>query len=100
MTKRTKISRLSLAILVATVTVAVGLFGLSRDLNQRDNLRLLTLQARDARTSVTALLSVIESDLSSAGSVAAATNASPAALDKLETAIPSLGIFTTLTVFH
>jgi signal transduction histidine kinase len=100
MTRKVAPGRLSLAILLAAVVAAVGLFGFSRDLNQRDNRRLLTLEARDARTSVTSLISQIEASLSSAGSVAATTNASPAALDNLTTAIPGLDIFTTLTVLH
>jgi signal transduction histidine kinase/CheY-like chemotaxis protein len=94
------LSRLSVAILIVAVVLAVGLFGVSRNLNQRDNLRLLTLQAGDAKTSVTSLLSVIDSDLSSVGAVAAATDATPASLNKLATAIPALSIFSTLTVLH
>jgi signal transduction histidine kinase/CheY-like chemotaxis protein len=94
------VSRLSLAIVLLAVAGAVGLFSFSREANQRDNLRLLTLQARDAKTSVNSLLATIESDLSSVGSVAAATNANAAELDKLVTAIPSLQLFTTLTVLH
>ena len=100
MTRRIRLSRLSVAILVVAVVLSIGLFGVSRDLNQRDNHRLLTLQAGDERTSVTSLLSVIDSDLSSVGSVAAATDATQASLDRLVTAIPALGIFTTLTVVH
>jgi signal transduction histidine kinase len=100
MTRKMTLGQLSLAILLVSVVVAVGLFGFSRDVNQRDDRRLLTLEARDARTSVTSLIAQIESSLSSAGSVAATTNASPTALDNLTTAIPALGIFTTLTVVH
>jgi signal transduction histidine kinase len=100
MTGRMAISRLSLVIVLLTVAGAAGLFTFSRDLNQRDNLRLLTLQARDAKTSVTSLLATIESDLSTVGSVSAATNADPVALKKLVAAIPSLSIFTTLTVLY
>jgi signal transduction histidine kinase/CheY-like chemotaxis protein len=100
MTRKVTLGRLSLIILLVSVVVAVGLFAFSRDLNQRDNRSLLTLEAKNARTSVTSLISQIESSLASAGSVAATTNASPAALDNLTTAIPALGIFTTLTVLH
>ncbi|HUC36904.1 MAG TPA: ATP-binding protein [Acidimicrobiales bacterium] len=100
MNHRMGFSRLALAVLVLAVAVAVGLFAFSRDLNQRDARRLLSFQASDARTSVTSLLAEIESDLSSVGSVAGATDASPGALDKLVTEIPSLSIFTTLTVVH
>ncbi len=100
MKRRMPFSRLSLAIVLLAVAGAVGLFSFSREANQRDNLRLLTLQARDAKTSVNSLLATFESDLSSVGSVAAATNANAAELDKLATAIPSLQLFTTLTVLH
>ncbi|MGH9030008.1 MAG: hypothetical protein ACRDV4_10410 [Acidimicrobiales bacterium] len=100
MKSKMRLSKLSVAILVAALALAVGMFGFSRELNQRASHRLLTSQAADARTSVTSFVSLFESTLSSAGSVAAATDASPAALGKLTSAVPSLGLFTTLTVLH
>ncbi len=98
--RKTRISRLSLAILVAAAVIAAGMFVFSRDLNQRNNQRLLSLEAREAKTSIVSLIAQIESTLSSEGSVAAATNANPASLQKLETAIPELKIFSTLTVLR
>jgi len=94
------LSRLSVAILVVAVAMALGLFSLTRELNQRDSRRLLALQASNARTTMTSLMSQFESPLASVGSVAAASDASPAALDELTTAIPSLNEFSTLTVLR
>jgi signal transduction histidine kinase len=100
MTRKMPFSRLSCAIVVLAVVVAIGLFSFSRAANQRDGRRLLTLQATEARTSVTSVLASFESDVSSVGSVAAATDGNSVSLDKLAAALPSLKIFTTLTVLH
>ena len=100
MTHRMTLSRLSVVILVVAVAVALGLFSLTRELNQSDSRRLLALQASNARTTMTSLMSQFESPLASVGSVAAASDANPAALDELTTAIPSLNQFSTLTVLR
>lgn len=98
--RRLRHSWVSLVILLVALIVATGMFALSRELNQRDSRRLLTFQATDARTSVTALIAQVEAAMSSVGSVAASTNGSPVALDRLMTAIPSLEAFSTLSVLH
>jgi len=73
-TVRKRRRRVSFAVSVVAVALAAGMFSLSRDLNQRDSHRLLTSEATDAKTSVTSLIAQIESTMSSAGSVAAATD--------------------------
>ncbi len=95
-----RLTRLSLAILVTAIALSAGTFTLIRELNQRDTSRLLTLEAGQARTTMTSIISVLESAMSSAGSVAAASNGSPAALGSLTRAIPSLTFFTALAVAH
>lgn len=100
MRRPVRLGRLSLAIVVVSVAIAVGLFGFTRSLNQRDSRRLLTLQAGNARTAMTSLMSQFESPLTSLGSVASATRDSSPALQEMLTAFPSLGLFTTLTVLH
>ena len=100
MTRKMPFSGLACAIVVLAVLLSIGLFGFSRAANQRDGRRLLTLQATEARTSVTAVLGSFESAVSSVGSVAASTDANSVSLSRLATALPSLKIFTTLTVLH
>jgi signal transduction histidine kinase len=99
-TRRMTLSRLSFVILVVALAAALGLFSLTRALNQSDSRRLLVLQANNARTTMTSLISQFESPLASVGSVAAASDANPAALHELTTAIPSLNLFSTLTVLR
>jgi signal transduction histidine kinase len=91
---------LSTAVLVAAVVLGGGMFALTRHVNDRDQQRLLTLQAQDARTTITALMSQIESTMSSVGSVAAATGGDPNAVTRLASADPSLALFSTLSVLH
>src|SRR6202023_1367563 len=66
----------------------------------RDQQRLLTLQAQNAKTTIAALMTQIKSTMSSVGSVATATGGDPAAVGRLATADPSLAIFSVLTVLH
>jgi hypothetical protein len=63
-----------LLIVVVALALAVGMFTLSNNVGQRDQQRLAVFQAQNVRTGVTALISQIESTMSSVGSVAAATN--------------------------
>jgi signal transduction histidine kinase/CheY-like chemotaxis protein len=100
MTRKIPFSRLACAIVVLAVLLSIGLFSFSRAANQRDGRRLLTLQATEARTSVTAVLGSFESAVSSVGSVAASTDANSVSLSRLAATLPSLKIFTTLTVLH
>ncbi len=92
--------RLSVAVVAAALVLGSGMYFLSRDANQRDKTRLVTLQAQDAKTAFSALIGQIESSMSSVGSVAAATNSDPAAMERLATADPSVGIFSAMAVLH
>jgi len=76
------------------------MFALTRHINERDQDRLLTLQAQNARTTITALVSQIESTMSSVGTVAAATNGSADAVHRLANADPSLDLFSALAILH
>ncbi len=76
------------------------MFALVRNVDARDQKSLLTSQARDARTTIAALMSQIESTLSSVGSVAAATDGNPQAINRLATADPSLDLVAALVVLH
>jgi len=91
---------LSAGVLVSALVLSGGMFALTSHSNGRDQQRLLIAQAQDARTTITALMSSIESTMSSVGSVAAATNGSPGAVDKLATVDPTLDIFSVLAVLH
>ena len=82
------------------VLLAVGLFVLSRDDNQRDEQHLVTLQAGDAKTTFTSVLAELESIMSPLGSVSAATDASPTALSRLTSSDPTLKAFPSLQVFR
>ena len=90
MTRKIPFSRLACAIVVLAVLLSIGLFSFSRAANQRDGRRLLTLQATEARTSVTAVLGSFESAVSSVGSVAASTDANSVSLSRLAATLPSL----------
>jgi len=100
MKRKFRFSRFSMAIVLVAVAVGAGMFVLSRQLNQRDSHRLLTLQAGDAQSSVTSLMAQLESTISSVGAVAAATNANPAALQQLTKVVSGLDIFETIAVLH
>jgi signal transduction histidine kinase len=76
------------------------MFSLSRAANHRDEQRLVTLQAQDAKTAFTALIGQIETSMSSVGSVAAATNSAPAAMERLAASDPSVGIFSAIATLH
>ena len=91
---------LSVAAAVAAVALATGMFTLSRDVTDRDNQRLATFQAQNAKTTFTALISQIESTIASVGSVAAATDGAPTAIDHLTAADPATGIFSGLAILH
>ena len=91
---------MSLAVLVASVVLGIGMFALSRHANQRDETRLLTSQAQDARTTITATIGEIDSTLSSLGYVADATNGDPDAFTRLAATDPAMQIFPALTVLH
>ncbi len=91
---------LSAVVLAAALVLGGGMFALTRNVNARDQRRLLTAQAKDARTTITALITQIESTMSSVGSVAAATDGDPAAVNRLATADPSLDVVSALVVLH
>jgi len=76
------------------------MFGLTRHINDRDQQRLLTLQAQNARTTITALMSQIESTMSSVGTVAVATGGDPSAVSRLATTDPAVALFSALAVLH
>ena len=88
------------AVLVASVVLGVGMFALSRHANQREESRLLSSQAQDARTAITASMGQLESTLSSVGSVADATSGDPAAFGRLAQTDPVVRVFAALAVFH
>ena len=91
---------LSIAVVVAALVLGLGMFSLSNAANHRDEKRLVTLQAQDAKTAFTALISQIESSMSSVGSVAAATNSNATAIERLAAADPSIGIFSVMATLH
>jgi hypothetical protein len=91
---------LSVAIMAAALVLAGGMFTLSRNVTQRDEQRLTVFEADNAKTAVTALISQIESTMSSVGSVAAATNGDPAAVNRLAAADPNVAIFSALAILH
>ena len=91
---------LSAVVVAAALVLGGGMFALTRNVNARDQRRLLTAQAKDARTTITALITQIESTMSSVGSVAAATDGDPAAVNRLATADPSLDVVSALVVLH
>jgi signal transduction histidine kinase len=76
------------------------MFILSRNVTEHDNQRLAAFQAQNVKTAVTALISQIDSAISSVGSVAAATNGNADAVDRLATADPAVDIFTALAILH
>ena len=92
--------RLSVVILVAALALGGGMYVLSSNVTHRDSERLLTFQAQNVKTTVTALIGQIESTMSSVGSVAAATGGSPVAVNRLAEADSGLDFFTTLVVLH
>ena len=92
--------RVSLAIGVIALALAVGMFTLSNSVRQRDEQRLAVFQAQNVKTGVTALVSQIESTMSSVGSVAAATDGAPSAVNRLATSDPSMDIFSALAILH
>jgi signal transduction histidine kinase len=92
--------RLSLIIAVAALVLAGGMFTLSRNVTERNNQRLAVFEADNAKTAVTALISQIESTMSSVGSVAVATAGDPDALSRLASADPSMDIFSAVAILH
>lgn len=84
----------------AALILGLAMFSLSRAANHRDEQRLVTLQAQDAKTAFTALIGQIETSMSSVGSVAAATNSAPAAMERLAASDPSVGIFSAIATLH
>jgi signal transduction histidine kinase/CheY-like chemotaxis protein len=91
---------LSVVVVAAALVLGLGMFSLSRTANQRDEKRLVTLQAQDAKTAFSSLIGQIESSMSSLGSVAAATNSDPAAMEHLAAADPSVGTFSVTATLH
>jgi signal transduction histidine kinase len=91
---------LSVAVMVAALVLAGGMFTLSRNVTQRDARRLVVFEADNARTSVTALISQIETGMSSLGAVAAATNGDPEAVNRLTATEPSMDIFSAMAILH
>ena len=91
---------LSVVVAAAAIVLGAGMFVLAHTANQRDEKRLVTLQAQDAKTAFTALIGQIESSMSSVGSVAAATDSNPQAMERLSAADPSVGIFSVMVTLH
>ncbi len=91
---------LSIGVVAVTFVLAGGMFTLSRNVTERDDQRLVVLQAQSIKTAVTALVAQITSTVSSVGSVAAATDGNPASLDHLASSDASFDIFTALAVLH
>ena len=91
---------LSLVVVAGALILAGGMFTLSRNVTERDNQRLAAFQAQNVKTGVTALISQIDSAISSVGSVVAATNGNADAVDRLAKADPAVDIFTALTILH
>jgi signal transduction histidine kinase len=87
-------------VVAAALILGLAMFSLSRAANHRDEQRLVTLQAQDAKTAFTALIGQIETSMSSVGSVAAATNSAPAAMERLAASDPSVGIFSAIATLH
>ena len=87
---RRRMRWLPVAAMVCALALGAGLFTLARHVNTHDQQHLLTSQAQDARTTISALMGTIESTMSSVGSVAAATDGAQAAIDRLAVDDPSL----------
>jgi signal transduction histidine kinase len=90
----------SLAVAAAALVLAVGMFFLTSAATHHDEQRLATLQAEDAKTAFSAIIGQIESSMSSVGSVAAATDSSSPAIDRLAASDPSVAIFSAIAVLH
>jgi len=90
----------SIGVLAGATVLAGGMFTISRNVTERDNQRLVVFQAENIETAVTALIGQVESTMSSVGSVAAATDGDPAAVNRLAGADPSIGIFSALAILH
>ena len=91
---------LAAGVLAVALILGGGMFALISHSNGRDQQRLLQAQAQDAQTTFTALISSLESAMSSAGAVAAVTNGDPAAFNRLTTADSSEDIFSAMAVLH
>jgi signal transduction histidine kinase len=91
---------LSAVVLAAALVLGGGMFALTTHVNDRDQQRLLTFQAQDTKTTITALVNQIQSTMSSVGSVAVATGGDPGALGRLAASDPSLILFSALAVLH
>jgi signal transduction histidine kinase/CheY-like chemotaxis protein len=91
---------LSVGVVGVALVLAGGMFSLSRNVTQRDNQRLVVLQAQSIKTAVTSEIAQIESTMSSVGSVAAATNGNPSAMTRLAGADASVDIFSALAILH
>src|SRR5579862_7847706 len=97
---RRRLRWLPVAVMVCALALGAGMFALARHVNSRDQQRLLTSQAQDARTTIDALMGQIESTMSSVGSVAAATGGDQGAVNRLANADPTVGVFSALAVLH
>ncbi|MHB8439374.1 MAG: hypothetical protein ACYDD4_09455, partial [Acidimicrobiales bacterium] len=86
--------------IAVAVLLGAATFLLGRGLNERDSRNLLALDATNAQTSVTAIISQFESALSSAGQVAAATHGDRAILANLRNTVPALQIFSALAIIE
>ena len=95
---RPRLSRTSALILLFSVLIAFGLSTLSVTINDRDNRRLLDLQANDSAFSITSLLAQFEGTMSSYASVASATGGDPAALANVANQEQGMGAFAALAV--
>ncbi|MHB8450932.1 MAG: hypothetical protein ACYDAQ_10860, partial [Mycobacteriales bacterium] len=86
--------------LVAVLAGSATVVTLSRQVINHDSSRLLSSQAGLARSAVVGLISQVESGMSSVGAVAAATNGSPAGLDRIISVAPGLALFADLSVLR
>ena len=91
---------MSAAVVLSALALGGGMFALTSHSNSREQQRLLVAEAQDARTTITVLMSSIETTMSSVGSVAAATNGAPNAVTSLASTDPSIDIFSSVVVLH
>jgi signal transduction histidine kinase len=95
---RDRLSRTSVLVLLFSVITGFGLAALTDTMNNRDNHRLLVLQANDSVISITSLLSQFEGTMSSYAAVASATGGDSAALANVAKTEQGYDGFTALAV--
>lgn len=88
----------SMVLAVALIAISAAAFFVSRHVTQANEAQLVSLEATDARSTLTALVSQLESSLESVGAVAAATGGSPQAITRLIHTEPSLAMYSAIAV--